>query len=117
MPRSKDNQKRKNSRKKILKNAKGFVGRRGTSYKAAKDSVRKAGQYAYRDRKKRKGDFRRLWITRISAACHAEDINYSTFMNGLRKAGVNLDRKALSNLAIEDNTAFVELVNIAKQAL
>ncbi|MBN2652518.1 MAG: 50S ribosomal protein L20 [Spirochaetales bacterium] len=117
MPRAIDGRKRKNNRKKIMKSAKGFVGRRGTNYRVAKDSVRKAGQYAYRDRKRKKGDFRKLWIARINAACRAEDITYSRFMNGLLKAGVTLDRKALSNLAILDNAAFVELVNIAKKAL
>jgi len=117
MPRATDGTRRKDRRKKILDRAKGYWGRRSTNYRTAKDAVAKAGQYAYRDRKRRKRDFRRLWVTRISAACRAEGMSYSHFMNGLAKAEVNLNRKALSNLAIEDKPAFSELVTKAKSAL
>ncbi len=117
MPRAVDGTRRKNRRKKILKSAKGYFGRRSTNFRAAKDAVVKAGQYAYRDRRRKKRDFRRLWITRISAACRAEDITYSRFINGLKKADIELNRKALSNLAIEDKEAFSVVVAKAKKAL
>jgi large subunit ribosomal protein L20 len=117
MPRAVDGSKRKNRRKKILKQAKGYWGRRSKLFKTAKDAVRKAGQYAYRDRKARKREFRRLWIARISAAVREEDMTYSRFINGLTKAGVEINRKALSNLAIEDRDAFRAVVAEAKKAL
>jgi large subunit ribosomal protein L20 len=117
MPRATDGTRRTRRRKKILKAAKGYWGRRSTNFRAAKDTVTKAGQYAYRDRKRRKRDFRRLWIARISAACKNEGINYSRFMHGLDKADIKLNRKALSNLAIEDKPAFSELVAASKSAL
>lgn len=117
MPRAVDGTRRKDRRKKILKQAKGYWGRRSKLFRTAKDAVRKAGQYAYRDRKVRKRDFRRLWIARISAACRAQEITYSRFINGLKKAGVDINRKALSNLAIEDKTAFEAVVSVAKEAL
>lgn len=117
MPRATDGNRRLKRRKKILKDAKGYWGRRGTNFRAAKDAVRKAGQYSYRDRKRKKRDFRRLWIARISAACRNEGLSYSKFMHGLNKANINLDRKALSNLAIEDKNAFSELVTRSKSAL
>ena len=112
-----DGTKRKNRRAKILKLAKGFSGRRGTNYKAAKDAVTKALTHAYVSRKDRKGDFRQLWISRINAAVRDEGISYSRFINGLSKAGITLNRKALSNLAIEDPTAFKAIVEAAKKAL
>ena len=117
MPRAVDGTKRKERRKLILDQAKGHYGRRSTNFRIAKDSVTKAGQYAYRDRKKKKALFRSLWIARISAACKARDINYSTFINGLNKAGVLVNRKALSNMAIEDAKAFDALVEVAKKNL
>jgi large subunit ribosomal protein L20 len=117
MPRAVDGTRRKDRRKKILKQAKGYWGRRSKLFRTAKDAVRKAGQYAYRDRKVRKRDFRRLWIARISAACRAQDMTYSRFINGLKKAGVEINRKALSNLAIEDRNAFDTVVSVAKEAL
>jgi len=117
MPRAVDGTRRKDRRKKILKDAKGYFGRRSTNFRAAKDAVTKAGQYAYRDRRRKKRDFRRLWITRISAACRAEDITYSRFINGLKRAGIELNRKTLSNLAIEDREAFSKIVASAKKAL
>ena len=104
-------------RKKILKLAKGYWGSKSRHFKMAKQAVMKSGNYAYIGRKQRKRDFRRLWITRISAACRMNDINYSTFMNGLKKAGVTLNRKMLSEIAIADPAGFTALVEKAKAAL
>ncbi|MDR1353234.1 MAG: 50S ribosomal protein L20 [Treponema sp.] len=117
MSRAVDGSKRKNHRKKILKLAKGYWGRRHSNYKTAKDAVTKALSYAYRDRKDRKGDFRRLWIVRINAACRAEGLSYSRFVAGLVKAGVTINRKALASLAVEDEAAFKAVVSKAKIAL
>jgi large subunit ribosomal protein L20 len=117
MPRAVDGAKRKNHRKKILEQAKGYWGRRHSNYKTAKDAVAKALFYAYRDRRDRKGNFRRLWIIRITAACRAEGISYSRLVNGLVKAGVKIDRKALAYLAVEDAAAFKAVVAQAKTAL
>lgn len=117
MPRAVDGTRRKTKRKKVLKDAKGFWGRRSKLYRTAKDAVRKSQQYAYRDRKARKRDFRRLWIARISAGCRAEGLSYSRFMHGLAKADIEMNRKALSNLAIEDRDAFRAVVDKAKAAL
>ncbi len=117
MPRAVDGTKRKDHRKKILRQAKGYWGRRSKLYRTAKDAVAKSLTYAYRDRKNRKRDFRSLWITRISAGCRAEGMSYSRFMHGLKRANVQMNRKALSNLAIEDREAFRELVGRAKSAL
>jgi large subunit ribosomal protein L20 len=117
MPRATDGTRRKDRRKKILKEAKGYWGRRSTSFRTAKDAVTKAGQYAYRDRKRRKRDFRRLWITRISAACRNEGLSYSQFMYGLHQANITLDRKTISNMAIEDKQAFSQLIAMSKTAL
>jgi large subunit ribosomal protein L20 len=117
MPRAVDGTRRSDRRKKILKAAKGYWGRRSTNFRAAKDAVTKAGQYAYRDRKKKKSEFRKLWISRLSAGCRAQDITYSRFINGLNKAGVEINRKAISNMAIEDADAFSALVKTAKSAL
>lgn len=117
MPRAVDGTRRSETRKKILKQAKGYWGRRSTNLRTAKDAVTKAGQYAYRDRRRKKRDFRRLWITRISAAAQAHGINYSQFIAGLKRADIQINRKALSNLAIEDQAAFTTLVEQAKQAL
>lgn len=107
----------KKRHKKILKLAKGYVGARSKVYKVAKQSVMKALDYAYIGRKQKKRDFRRLWITRISAACKMNGINYSQFMNGLKKANITLNRKMLSELAINDAAAFAQLVEKAKSAL
>ena len=109
--------KRKDHRKKILKQAKGYWGRRSTNYKTAKDAVAKALSYAYRDRRDRKGDFRRLWIIRINAACRAEGLSYSKFIAGMNKAGIIINRKALAWLAIEDKQAFKSVIDKAKTAL
>ena len=117
MPRAIDGSKRKNRRKKILKLAKGYWGRRSTNYKTAKDAVAKSLAYAYRDRKDRKADFRRLWIIRINAACRDEGLSYSRFIDGLNKAGIEINRKALANMAIEDQGAFKVIVEKAKAAL
>ena len=104
-------------RKKILKLAMGYFGSKSKHFKMAKQAVMKSGNYAFIGRKAKKRDFRRLWITRISAACKANDINYSTFMNGLKKAGITLNRKMLSEIAIADSKAFAALVEQAKAAL
>jgi large subunit ribosomal protein L20 len=117
MPRSVDGTRRKDRRKKILKQAKGFRGRPGKLFRSAKDAVTKAGTYAYRDRRRKKRDFRRLWITRISAACRLNGVSYSRFIDGLTKADIQINRKALSNLAIEDPDAFKELVDKARAAI
>ena len=104
-------------RKKVLKLAKGYWGAKSRHFKMAKQAVMKSGNYAFIGRKQRKRDFRRLWITRISAACRMNDINYSTFMNGLEKAGITLNRKMLSEIAIADAAGFTALVEKAKAAL
>ena len=117
MPRAVDGTRRKDRRKKILKQAKGFRGRGGKLFRTAKDAVTKAGTNAYRDRRRKKRDFRRLWIARISAACRSNDITYSRFIDGLNKAEIQINRKVLSNLAIEDPDAFKELVEKARAAV
>ena len=104
-------------KRKIMKQAKGYFGAKSKLYRVAREAVMKSGQYAYIGRKQRKRDFRRLWITRISAAARAEGMNYSTFMNGLKKAGIELNRKMLSEIAINDSAAFASLVEKAKAAL
>ncbi|MDD4081973.1 MAG: 50S ribosomal protein L20 [Sphaerochaetaceae bacterium] len=114
MSRAVDGTKHKNKRKKILKQAKGYFGRRSTNNRVAKDAIAKAGQYAYRDRKNRKREFRKLWIARISAAVQAEGMNYSTFVHNLKQQNVEINRKALSNMAIEDKVAFAALVKQVK---
>ena len=103
-------------RKKVLKLAKGYYGAKSKHFKMAKQQVMKSGNYAYIGRKQKKRDFRRLWITRISAACKANGTNYSTFMNGLKKSGVTLNRKVLSEIAISDPAAFTALVEQVKNA-
>ncbi|AEF80909.1 50S ribosomal protein L20 [Leadbettera azotonutricia] len=117
MSRAVDGSKRKNHRKKILKLAKGYWGRRHSNYKVAKDAVTKGLFYAYRDRRDRKADFRRIWIIRINAACRDEGLSYSRLVDGLNKAGIEINRKALSNMAIEDKGAFKAVVAKAKAAL
>ena len=96
-------------RNKVMKMAKGYYGSKSSLFKTAKQAVMKSGQYAYVGRKQKKRDFRRLWITRISAACKLNGMNYSTFMNGLNKAGITLNRKMLSEIAIADPAAFTAL--------
>ena len=107
----------KKRRNKILKQAKGYWGSKSKHFKMAKQAVMKSLSYAYVGRKLKKRDFRRLWITRISAAAKLNDINYSQFMNGLKKAGIDINRKMLSEIAIADPKAFTELVEKAKAAL
>lgn len=104
-------------RKKTLKLAKGYYGAKSKLFKTAKEAVMKSGQYAYIGRRQRKRDFRRLWITRISAAAKINGMNYSTFMNGLKKAGISLNRKMLAELAVSDAAAFAALAEKAKAAL
>jgi ribosomal protein L20 len=104
-------------RKKVLKLAKGYFGSKSTLFKTAKEAVYKSGQYAYIGRKQKKRDFRRLWITRISAACKINGTNYSTFMNGLKKANIDLNRKMLSEMAINDPDSFAAIVKKAQAAL
>lgn len=104
-------------RNRVLKAAKGYWGSKSKHFKMAKQAVLKSGNYAFAGRKLKKRDFRRLWISRISAACKANDINYSKFMNGLKKAGITLNRKMLSEIAIADKEAFTALVEQARAAL
>ena len=104
-------------RNKTLKLAKGYWGGKSKLFRTAKQAVYKSGQKAYIGRKQRKRDFRRLWITRISAGCKANGMNYSTFMNGLKKAGIDLNRKMLADLAVNDKAAFAALAEKAKAAL
>ena len=104
-------------RNKTLKIAKGYWGSKSKHFKMAKEAVMKSGNYAFRDRRAKKRDFRKLWISRISAAVAPYDINYSRFMNGLKKSGIEMNRKALSELAITDAEAFKVLVETAKKAI
>lgn len=103
--------------KKVLKKAKGYYGARSRRFKVAKQAVTKAGQYAYRDRKNRKREFRRLWIVRINAAIREFDLSYSRFIDGLNKAKIEVDRKVLADLAVNDKQAFASLAQAAKDAL
>ena len=107
----------KKRHKRVLKLAKVYRGAKSKLFRTAKDAVTKAGSYAYRDRRRKKRDFRKLWIARISAACRANDITYSRFIDGLNKAEIQINRKVLSNLAIEDPAAFKELVEKARAAV
>ena len=107
----------KNRRRKVLKQAKGYFGSKHRLYKTAQEQVFHSGTYAFRDRKQNKRNFRKLWITRINAACRLNNISYSKFINGLDKAGITINRKMLSELAINDPASFTELVNTATKAL
>ena len=104
-------------RKKVMKLAKGYFGSKHRLYRTAKEQVMHSLKYSYRDRRQKKRDFRKLWITRINAACRMNDISYSKFINGLSKAGIEINRKMLSELAIDDAKAFTSLVEMAKAAL
>lgn len=117
MPRATNSPASRKRRKRIIKRAKGFRGFRSKMYKYAKDAVRKAQTYEYRDRKKRKGQFRRLWIQRISAGARAQDLTYSRFIEGLRAANIEVDRKILADLAVHDIDVFNSIVAQAKAAL
>lgn len=103
--------------KKVLDKAKGFRGRRGNVYRVAKEAVMKAGQYAYRDRRQRKRDFRGLWIARINAGARELGITYSVLMNGLKKAAIEIDRKVLADMAVADKAAFAKIVGQARATL
>ncbi len=107
----------KNRRRKVLKEAKGYFGSKHRLYKTAQEQLFHSGAYAYRDRKQNKRNFRKLWITRINAACRENEISYSRFIEGLNKAGIEINRKMLSEIAINDSASFTEMVKIAKDAL
>ena len=117
MPRVKGGTVTRTRRKRVLKLAKGYYGSKRTLFKTAKQQVMKSGQYAYRDRRQKKRDFRKLWITRINAAARMNDISYSKLMHGLKLAGIEVNRKMLSDLAIHDEKAFGQLAEKAKTAV
>jgi large subunit ribosomal protein L20 len=117
MPRVKRGVTARARHKKVLRQAKGFRGRRKNVYRIAKQAVMKAGQYAYRDRRVRKREFRALWITRINAAVRELGMTYSTFMAGLKRAQIEVDRKVLADLAVKDKPAFAEIASQAKASL
>lgn len=117
MPRVKRAVSAHKKRRTVLNRAKGYYGAKSRSYRAAKEQVQHSLQYQYRDRRNKKREVRRLWITRINAAARINGLSYSVFMNGLKKAGVELDRKVLSGMAINDPEAFASLVEVAKKAL
>lgn len=117
MPRVKSNVARLKRKRKVMELAKGYYGGRSKLWKAAKESVERGQRYAYRDRRRKKGDFRRLWITRINAAARLHDLSYNRLMNGLRRAGVEINRKVLADLAVRDPGAFEQLAEVAKKAL
>ena len=117
MPRAKTGVAHLRKRNRTMKRAKGFVLGRSRLYRPARETLVRAGVYAYRDRRDRKRDFRRLWITRLSAACRQRGITYSQFMHALKTANVDLDRKTLSELAIADPTAFDQVVEVARKHL
>ncbi len=117
MPRTKGGFKTRQRRKKILKAAKGYWGGKHRLFRSATEAVDRARKYAYRDRRVRKREFRRLWIVRINAAARINEISYSNFMNGLSKAGVEINRKMLSELAVTDQQTFARLTEIAKESL
>jgi large subunit ribosomal protein L20 len=106
----------RNRHKKVLEQAKGYYGNKSRSFRAANEQVMRSGQYAFRDRRARKGEFRRLWIQRINAGCRQHDLSYSRFIAGLSSAGVAVDRKILAELVVSDPAAFARLVEIAKNA-
>ncbi len=117
MPRVRRGTKRHNKRRKVLKLAKGYYGTRSKAYRIAKQAVDRALAYSYRDRRQRKRQFRRLWIARINAAARANGLSYSRLMDGLKKAGSELDRKVLADLAVREPEAFTSLAEAAKEAL
>ncbi|GAB5605677.1 MAG: 50S ribosomal protein L20 [Sideroxydans sp.] len=117
MPRVKRGVTARARHKKILDKAKGYRGRRKNVYRIAKEAVMKAGQYAYRDRRQKKRQFRTLWIARINAAAREQGLSYSVFMNGLKKAAIDIDRKVLADLAVFDKAAFTQIVGQAKASL
>lgn len=117
MPRVKGGTVTRKRRKKVLKLAKGYYGSKHTLYKVANQAVMKSGMYAYRDRRQKKRDFRRLWITRINAAARIHGLSYSRLMHGLKVAGIEVNRKMLADLAVTDAAAFGQLADAAKQAV
>ncbi|SES08066.1 large subunit ribosomal protein L20 [Gracilibacillus ureilyticus] len=117
MPRVKGGTVTRKRRKRILKLAKGYYGAKHSLFKTAKQQVIKSGQYAYRDRRQKKRDFRKLWIARINAAARLNDLSYSRFMHGLKLAGIEVNRKMLADLAVNDEKAFASLADQAKAAL
>src|SRR5947207_1104382 len=117
MPRARSNVPRLKRKKQIMKAARGYYGGRSKLWKAAKENVERGWKYAYRDRKNKKRDFRRLWIQRINAAAHQNDMNYNTFINGLRNAGIEVNRKILADLAVHDPAAFSALADKARSAV
>lgn len=117
MSRVKTGTQRRKAHKKVLKQAKGYFGRRKSTIRVAKQAVEKAGQYAYRDRRNKKRDFRSLWIVRINAAARQNGMSYSQLMNGVKKANIDVDRKVLAHLAMEDSNAFAEIAKKAQAAL
>ena len=117
MPRVKRAVSAHKKRRVILGRAKGYYGAKSRTYRAAKEQVQHSLQYQYRDRRNKKREIRRLWITRINAAARINGLSYSVFMNGLKKAGVELDRKVLADMAVSDPDAFAQLVEVAKAAL
>ena len=117
MPRVKSNVTRLKRKKQVMKAARGAFGARSKLWKAAKENVERGWKYAYRDRKNKKREFRRLWIVRINAAAHQNDLSYSVFMNGLHKAGIEVDRKVLADLAVHDPAAFTALAEKARAAV
>ena len=117
MPRVKGGTIHRARRAKVMKAAKGYFGSKHRLYKTAKEQVMHSLSYSYRDRRQKKRDFRKLWITRINAACRMNDISYSKFINGLSKAGVDINRKMLSEIAIDNPAAFTELVKVANEGL
>lgn len=117
MPRTTGAPARNQRKKKIFKEAKGYFGGRKKLYKTAKDAVEKGWEHAYRDRKNKKRTFRRLWITRINAAAREHDLSYSVFINGMKESGIELDRKALADLAVHSPEAFAELAGRVKESL
>src|SRR5215212_11317506 len=117
MPRARSNVPRLKRKKQIMKAARGAFGARSKLWKAAKENVERGWKYAYRDRKNKKRDFRKLWIQRINAAAHQNDMNYNAFMNGLRKAGIEVNRKILADIAVRDPQAFTAFAEKARSAL
>ena len=117
MPRATNAVARRRRRKKTLAQAKGYYGRKHSSYRFANEQVMRSGMYAYRDRRNRKRDFRRLWITRINAAARQNDLSYSQFMHGLNEAGVEVNRKMLADIAVRDPEAFSRFAEVSREAV
>ena len=117
MPRTKHSVASRKRKKKVLKQAKGFTGGRGNLYRSAREAVDRAMSYAYRDRRARKRDFRKLWIARINAAARVNGLSYSRFISGLKKSDIEINRKQLSEIAVNDSEGFARLADIAKEAL